>query len=238
MRYRHTWGLAVLLVCAGTLAAQTPTGKAGKTPAQAETYVSSVTANIPAAADKPAALVNGEMVSMLEVKALLESRPYPNALNAEEIKACRQAAVDMLVEDLLMQQFLAKYALLVKPADLAREMQTLEEKLKKTHKTVAELCKETGQSPQRLRKSAAMPLQWRAYLNTKLPEAEARKYYEANKPFFDNILVLRQPYPRQGAAHGHPRAEENAAQPGGSDSARDRQRQGALRDRGEALLGV
>ncbi len=190
MRYRSTWSLAVGLVCAGVLAAQTPSAKApAKAPAKAETYVSAVSANIPAAADKPAATINGEMVSMLEVKALLESRPYPNTLKAEEIKACRQAAVDMLVEDVLMRQFLTKYAPPVKAADVARELQTLEDQLKKNGKSLAALLKETGQSQAQLQKDVAARLQWRGYLLAKMPEPEARKYYEANKPFFDKVLV-------------------------------------------------
>lgn len=186
MRYRSTWSLALTLLCAGAVAAQTPAGKA---PAKAETYVSAVSANIPAAADKPAALVNGEMISMLEVKALLESRPYPNTLKADEVKACRQAAIDMLVEDVLMRQFLTKNAPPVKPAEIAHEMQTLEQEVKKSGKTIADLLKETGQSPEQLQKAVAVRLQWRGYLLAKMSEADARKYYEANKPFFDKVHV-------------------------------------------------
>jgi parvulin-like peptidyl-prolyl isomerase len=186
MRYRSTWSLALGLVCAGVLGAQAPTGKA---PAKAETYVSAVSADIPAAADKPAARVNGEMISMLEVKALLEVRPYPNPLRADEIKAYRQAAIDMLVEDVLWRQFLAKYAPAVKQADVAQELQKLQAELKKTGKTLADLLKETGQSQEQLTKALTARLQWPGYLNAKLSEADARKYYEENKPFFDKIYV-------------------------------------------------
>jgi parvulin-like peptidyl-prolyl isomerase len=186
MRHRHIWSLALGLVCAGALTAQTPAGKA---PPKTETYVSAVSANIPAAADKPAALVNGEMISMLEVKALLESRPYPNTLKAEEIKACRQAAVDMLVEDALMRQFMAKYAPPVKQADVTHELQSLDGILKKSGKTIADLLKETGQSHEQLKKDIIARLQWRGYLESKLSDADARKYYDANKPFFDKVLV-------------------------------------------------
>src|SRR5579871_6435812 len=73
---------AVWLACVAAPAvagAQTPATKTAATPARGETYVSAVSAGIPAAADKPAAVVNGEMISMAELKALLETRPYPNA---------------------------------------------------------------------------------------------------------------------------------------------------------------
>src|ERR1700685_3714006 len=100
---RKLLGLVVWLCCASAASAQLP---AGKPPAKAENYVSQVSANIPAAADKAAAMVNGEMVSMAEVKTLLEARPYPNTLSAADIKGYRQAAIDMLVDDVLVRQFL------------------------------------------------------------------------------------------------------------------------------------
>jgi parvulin-like peptidyl-prolyl isomerase len=185
--------LALGLVGAAGLAAQTPAGKAPPqspaAPGKAETYVSAVSANIPAAADKPAAMVNGEMISMLEVKALLETRPYPNTLKADEIKACRQAAVDLLVEDMLIRQFLTKYAPAVTQTDVTKELQILQDHLKKDNKTLADLVKETGQTMEQLQKDVVARLQWRGYLQNRLKEDEARKYYEANKPFFDKIMV-------------------------------------------------
>ena len=52
----------------------------GTATAKSQDYVSQVSANIPAAPDKPAVLVNGQMISMADVKTLLEARPYPNVL--------------------------------------------------------------------------------------------------------------------------------------------------------------
>src|SRR5580692_7075845 len=118
---RMLLGLALGLGCTAAVVAQTPSGKAPPVPGKAETYVSQVSANIPAAADKPAALVNGEMVSMADVKTLLESRPYPNTLSAADIKGVRQGAVDMLVDDVLVRQFLAKFAPPVTKADIDKE---------------------------------------------------------------------------------------------------------------------
>ena len=103
---RTLLSLAIGLSTAAAAAAQTTP----PTTAKPETYVSAVSANIPAATDKAAATVNGEMISMAEVKALLETRPYPNTMSADQVKALRQAAVEMLVDDVLMRQFLNKYA--------------------------------------------------------------------------------------------------------------------------------
>src|SRR4051794_8033443 len=59
-------------------------------------------------AEKPAAVVNGEPIAMAEVKRLLDARPYPVALPEEQKKALRTAAVEMLIDDLLMRQYLRK----------------------------------------------------------------------------------------------------------------------------------
>jgi peptidyl-prolyl cis-trans isomerase C len=183
---RKLLGLAIWLGCASAASAQLP---AGKPPAKSETYVSQVSANIPAAADKPAALVNGEMVSMADVKTLLESRPYPNTLSAADIKGVRQAAVDMLVDDVLVRQYLAQYAPPVTKADIDKEYQSLQALLLKEKTTLQEVLKKNGQTVEQLQKDVTNRLQWRAYLVKRLPEDQARKYYEDNKPFFDNIKV-------------------------------------------------
>jgi parvulin-like peptidyl-prolyl isomerase len=188
---RKLLGLALWLGCTAVVSAQTPPGKPPAKPdaAKPESYVSPVSANIPAAADKPAAMVNGEMVSMAEVKALLESRPYPVSMTADQIKGFRQAAVEMLVDDMLVRQFLGKYAPKVSPADIAKEQQNLEALLKKENKTLQDVLKENGQTMQQLQKDVANRLQWRSYLNTRLNEEQARKYYDDNKPFFDKVYV-------------------------------------------------
>jgi parvulin-like peptidyl-prolyl isomerase len=192
---RRLLGLALWLGGAAAAAAQAqappgaPPGKPAATAGKAESFVSAVSANIPAAADKPAAMVNGEMISMAEVKTLLESRPYPNSMPADQIKALRQAAIDMLVDDLLMRQFLAKYAPKVNPAEVNKELQNLQELLQKEKKSLPEVLKENGQTMEQLQKDIASRLQWRGYLQSRMNEDQAKKYYEDNKSFFDKIFV-------------------------------------------------
>jgi parvulin-like peptidyl-prolyl isomerase len=151
--------------------------------------VSPVSANIPAARDQAAARINGEMVSMAELKMLLDQRPYPVSLTQEQKKTIRQAALDMLVDDVLMRQFLAKNAPPVAPAEVTREYQELTEALKKQKKTIHDLLRESGQTDEQLRKDIISRLQWKAYLKARLPEAQVRKYYDDNKPFFDKVFV-------------------------------------------------
>ncbi len=51
------------------------------------------------------------------------------------------------------------------------------------------LVKETGQTMEQLQKDVVARLQWRGYLQGRLKEEDARKYYEANKLFFDKVMV-------------------------------------------------
>jgi parvulin-like peptidyl-prolyl isomerase len=183
---RKLVGLALWLGCTNAAWAQLPAGTA---PTKPEIHVSPVSANIPAASDKPAALVNGDMISLAEVKALLESRPYPNVLAAEQIKALRQAAIDTLIDDMLVRQFLAKYAPKVTPADMSKEMQRLEAGWKAMKKSRQDVLKDSGQTAAEQEKDIAGRLQWRGYLHSRLSEDQARKYYQDNKPFFDKIEV-------------------------------------------------
>jgi peptidyl-prolyl cis-trans isomerase C len=179
--------VVVWLGCAISSPAQ-PT-KGGTPPPKPQDYVSQVSANIPAAPDKPAVLVNGQMVSMAELKALLEARAYPNPLKAEDIRQIRSEAINMLVNDMLVRQYLGKHAPKVNQADVDKEIQNLADLLKKQNKTVKEMLKENGQTMEQMHKDIVSRLQWQGYLKACMSEEQAKKYYEDNKPFFDRIVV-------------------------------------------------
>src|SRR5574341_75276 len=92
-------GILLGLVCSGVSRAQGVTGQ-----------------------EKPAAIVNGEAIPMAEVKAILDVRPLPLVPNEAQKREMRQAALDMLIEDVLMRQFLRKNAPPPNPADIEKEL--------------------------------------------------------------------------------------------------------------------
>lgn len=141
--------------------------------------------------EQVAATVNGEKVFVGEVRKILDSRPYPLTLTEEQKKEMRKAAVDSLVEDVLMRQYLAKHVpqAQVNPADFNKEIQDLKESLTKQKKTLDMFYKETGQTEDQLRRDIVAKLQWRMLLVRFLADAKAKEYYEANKPFFDKVFV-------------------------------------------------
>ena len=68
-----------------------------------------------------AATVNGEKILVGDVKKILDQRPYPVTLTEEQKKHLRQAALDVIVEDVLMRQYLSKQVPQVNQADFNKE---------------------------------------------------------------------------------------------------------------------
>src|SRR5438552_482986 len=92
--------------------------------------------------EKPAAVVNGEAIAMADVRAVLDSRPSPVPLTAAQQRDLRQAALDVLVDDLLMRQFLRKSATPAQPAEIQKEIGDLGEVLKKKTMTLEQFLRE------------------------------------------------------------------------------------------------
>jgi len=139
--------------------------------------------------EKPAALVNGEAIAMAEVKAMLEARPSPVPLTAAQQRELRQAAVDMLIDDLLMRQFLRKNALPAQPAEIQKEIDELKIALNKKTMTLEQFLREGKQTEEQFRQDVAARVLWKHYIAGRFPEAEAKTYYEANKVLFDKVFV-------------------------------------------------
>jgi parvulin-like peptidyl-prolyl isomerase len=143
-----------------------------------------------APASKAAAMVNGEAIPLADLQAVLNSRPpSPVVLKAEQKREMEKAALDMLVEDALMRQFLKKTVPAANPADINKELADLKTALEKQKKTLADFLKEGGQTEEQLKSDIAARLMWKTYLTQKLPDATLKPYYDANKVFFDKVMV-------------------------------------------------
>ena len=137
---------------------------------------------------KPAALVNGEVIRFAEVDALVNARqilPLPRAQKIELYKS----ALEMLIDDMLIRQYLRKNAPAPNPAETEREWNELKEALSKKQQTLAEFLLESKQSEEQLKADIAARVQWRAFLNARFSEADLQAYYTANKVFFDKTFV-------------------------------------------------
>src|SRR4051794_5279163 len=116
MRAR-TWTLAVSAVTLACLAV----------PAVAQTR---------AAPGKPAAVVNGEAIDLAEVDMILKRQPPPaQPLTAEQKRQQRLEILEMLIVDLLIQQYLQKSGIKADPSEVKKELAKLEASLKSQGRT-------------------------------------------------------------------------------------------------------
>lgn len=136
-----------------------------------------------------AARVNGETITLSEVKAVLDARPSPVPLTKEQDRAVKKAALDMLIDDMLMRQFLRKSVPAPTTQEVEKVVEELREALKKQNKTLESFLKEEKQPEASLRADVITDLQWKAFLGARYSEQETKAYFDAYKPFFDKVQV-------------------------------------------------
>jgi peptidyl-prolyl cis-trans isomerase C len=144
------------------------------------------------AAGQVCASVNGESITLDEVEKIIKQRPVENGkpLTEAEHRQLQYEAVGMIVDDLLLQQFLQKNAPgPVPPGELAKEIAKLEASLKAQGKALQDFYKETGQTEAQLRTNITTMLQWAAYVKAKLTDADVKRYFDENRDFFDQVKV-------------------------------------------------
>jgi parvulin-like peptidyl-prolyl isomerase len=146
----------------------------------------------PAQPAKPAAVVNGEPIPAAEVDGVVAMQPpAATPLPEAQKREMRHSALNMLVDDLLLRQFLRKNAPAVQPAEIDKEVADLRAALQKgtPPMSLEEFLKQSAQSEAQLRADITSHLQWRAFVLPRLPEATVKGYYDANKFFFDKVFV-------------------------------------------------
>jgi parvulin-like peptidyl-prolyl isomerase len=149
-----------------------------------------VWAQPPAPAGKQAAVVNGEPITLAEVDAILKARPIETMkLTAADYRDMRKEAVNMLIDERIMQQFFRKNVPEVPTTVLNKKFKELQDALKGQGQTLEDYYRESGQTEAELRNSLATTLQMNAYLDKHLNEAVLRKYYEDNRDVFDEVTV-------------------------------------------------
>jgi parvulin-like peptidyl-prolyl isomerase len=138
--------------------------------------------------NKPAAEVNGEIIRFAEVDALVGARPVLPLPRAQKIELYK-SALEMLIDDMLIRQFLRKNASAPAAAEIEKEWKELNDALAKKKQSLPEFLRESKQTEQQLRADIAARVQWRAYVAARYNEAELQAYYQANKLFFDKTFV-------------------------------------------------
>jgi peptidyl-prolyl cis-trans isomerase C len=145
----------------------------------------------PGAVGKPAAVVNGETISLAEVDAVLKSGKTPPIVpvSTSRQRQDRFEALAMLIDNLLLQQYLRKNAPPADAGEIARHIAELQAALQKDNKKLADYLNENGMTAAQLRTQVTNALQWRDYVKIHVSDADIEKYYQANKDFFDGVQV-------------------------------------------------
>lgn len=136
-----------------------------------------------------AAVVNGEAIPMSDVQLLLSQRPSPVELTAEQKKQLQQSALNVVIDDVLMRQFLKVNAPPPAPAEVQKEVDDLGKVLQQQKMTFQEFLKQNAQTEAQLRADIAAKVQWKKYLQRQFSDAQMKQYYDANKIFFDKVFV-------------------------------------------------
>jgi parvulin-like peptidyl-prolyl isomerase len=149
-----------------------------------------VSAQGPSKSSKPAAVVNGETIPLEDVDAILKCRPqqYPKPSEAERYELQREA-LDMVIDDVLMRQFLRKNAPAASSSEVNRKLRELEASLKTKGQSIEDYCRETGQSEGQLRAAVVTMIQHNQFIAKHLTEDDVRRYYDENREFFDQVTV-------------------------------------------------
>jgi parvulin-like peptidyl-prolyl isomerase len=169
-------GAAVLAGSATSILAQAPAGA----PAKAA----------PAASVKPPGIVNGEIITKAELDAAIkQAGQSPVTLTEDQRRGQQMQIMGILIDEMLMHQFLSKNAPAVTPADVDARIALISAELKKEKKTLADLFKEGDQTEAAFRADVSRTLQWEAYTKAKVSDADVERYYKDNKDFFDKVMV-------------------------------------------------
>lgn len=139
---------------------------------------------------KPAAVVNGEPISVAEVEATLKQVPLmQNQPTEAQSRQMRAEVIGQLVDDLLMQQFLRKNGPKIDSTEINKLMSSMDSWLKTQGQTKQEYCRYTGQSEAQMRAKLVQMLQWGAYVKQNIPPSGLKRYYDENRDYFDQIAV-------------------------------------------------
>ena len=137
-----------------------------------------------------AAIVNGEPIGYTEVDVVVKMMPAPpSPLTDGQTRIVRHEALEMLMNDVLLRQFLTKHGRRVAPAEVEKQMAELQTALRKEKHTLQDFLKDTAQTEAHLRLDVAKKLQWDDYVNHLTADANLRRYYEENKDYYDRVTV-------------------------------------------------
>ena len=169
--------LAGVMVTGGTLLAQAPLVEAKPEAPKTDDA-------------KVAAVVNGQTITMGEIETIIQMRgPLPVTLPAARRRQLQFEVMGMLIDNILMEQFLRENGPRIDEAEIAKRLADLEKAVKKANKTMEDYYKDTRQTEKQLRQALGQLIQWETYAGGRLNDLDIKHFYDENKDFFDGVTV-------------------------------------------------
>jgi len=141
-------------------------------------------------AGKPVATVNGEAITWAEFESALRRVPAPPAeFNETQRKALQLEVVGVMIDEVLLRQFLKKQVPPPNAALVQSRVNELQNALQSRGRTLQDYLEENGQTEAGLKAEITAVIQWNAYVKNRITDEEARKYYERNRELFDGTLI-------------------------------------------------
>ena len=136
------------------------------------------------------AIVNGTQIPVSMVNELLRPPyPPPNPIPESQKQEMRKVALNMIIDDVLMRQFLAKSAPNVTAEQVQVEVNKLTAALSEKKVSLEKFLADSKQTKAELQDDILAKLRWEAYVKNYLPDSLLKKYYDTNKVFFDKVFV-------------------------------------------------
>ncbi len=162
---------------------------AGRGTAQPQPASATITSPATKAA-KPPAIVNGEVVSPTDFElALKQIGQSAVPLPEDKRKQSQMEVLALLIDDVLMNQFLAKYAQPAPKGEVDQRLAELIDGLRRQNKSLADFLRETNQTEATLRADIGHRIQWELYAKGRITDEVTERYYKENKDFFDGVTV-------------------------------------------------
>lgn len=140
--------------------------------------------------NKPVAVVNGAEIPRPDYDAALRRLPpAPPSLSADQKKAAHMEVLGMMIDDVLLRQYVAKNAPSPTPDAVNKRFSEVEMSLKASKRTLADYYKENNINEATLKAGITAEIGWQNLLATKVTPEQLKKYYEENKEMFDGVKV-------------------------------------------------
>ena len=141
--------------------------------------------------NRPVAFVNGEPISRADYDAAASRVPElaATAVDTPNRATLQKQLINLLVDDLLLRQFLRKNQPAPDRGLVQERVRDLDRKLQAKGRTLEDYCRESGESRGQIEAGIVAAMQWNDYLRNHISEEDLRRCYDANRDLFDGVLL-------------------------------------------------